>query len=109
MACRTDLKVRYFKGPMLRAPFQAEAIRFRDETFLAWLTGQRRRGSITLERMSDDQRHDTSDPRHAGRVNDKEMPIRQAGMEMSKPGLPDLRKRKHSVTLPEEDEAQTQS
>jgi len=51
--------------------------------------------------MSDDQRQDTADPRHAGRTNDKEMPIRQAGMEMSKPGLPDLRKRKHSVTLPD--------
>jgi hypothetical protein len=44
------------------------------------------------------------DLRHAGRFNDKEMPIELAGMEMSKPGLPDLRRRKHSVTLPDEDE-----
>jgi hypothetical protein len=45
-----------------------------------------------------------ADPRHAGRMYDKEMPIRQAGMEMSKPGLPDLRRRKHSVFVPEEEE-----
>jgi hypothetical protein len=41
------------------------------------------------------------DVRHIGRFYDKEMPIEQAGMEMSKPGLPDLRRRKHSVTLPD--------
>jgi hypothetical protein len=40
------------------------------------------------------------DPRHAGRTNDKEMPIEQPGMEMSKPGFPDLRRRKHTVSLP---------
>jgi hypothetical protein len=44
------------------------------------------------------------DLRHAGRFNDKEMPIELAGMEMSKPGLPDLRRRKHSVTLPDEED-----
>lgn len=43
------------------------------------------------------------DPRHAGRVYDKEMPIRQAGMELAKPGLPDLRRRKYSIALPEEE------
>lgn len=41
------------------------------------------------------------DVRHIGRFYDKEMPIRMAGMEMSKPGLPDMRRRKHSVTVPE--------
>ncbi len=41
------------------------------------------------------------DLRHIGRMHDKEMPIEQAGMEMSKPGLADLRRRKYSVTLPE--------
>ncbi len=46
------------------------------------------------------------DLRHIGRMYDKEMPIEQAGMEMSKPGLPDLRRRKHSVTLPEDEESQ---
>ena len=56
--------------------------------------------------MSDDK-HQGADPRHAGRMFDKEMPIRQAGMEMSKPGLPDLRRRKHSVTLPEDDATKT--
>ena len=39
------------------------------------------------------------DARHAGRVNDKEMPIEAAGMEMAKPGLPDLRRRKYTVEL----------
>ncbi len=59
--------------------------------------------------MNDEQqKKPVADPRHAGRMYDKEMPIRQAGMEMSKPGLPDMRKRKHSITLPEEDEEQAQ-
>jgi hypothetical protein len=40
------------------------------------------------------------DLRHIGRVNDKEMPIEAAGMEMAKPGLPDLRRRKYTVPLP---------
>lgn len=52
-----------------------------------------------------DVKQDTGDPRHAGRMYDKEMPINQAGMEMSKPGLPDLRRRKHSVSLPEDEGA----
>jgi len=43
----------------------------------------------------------TLDLRHIGRVYDKEMPIDLAGMEMSKPGLADLRRRKHSVNLPD--------
>jgi len=34
-------------------------------------------------------------------MHDKEMPIEQAGMEMSKPGRADLRRRRHSVTLPD--------
>ena len=44
------------------------------------------------------------DLRHIGRFYDKEMPIQMAGMEMSKPGLPDMRRRKHSVTIPESSE-----
>ena len=40
------------------------------------------------------------DLRHIGRVNDKEMPIEAAGMEMAKPGLADLRRRKYTVPLP---------
>ncbi|MDQ2816775.1 MAG: hypothetical protein M3T49_01015 [Candidatus Eremiobacteraeota bacterium] len=49
------------------------------------------------------------DLRHVGRFYDKEMPIEQAGMEMAKPGLPDLRRRKHSIRLPGDgpDPAQT--
>lgn len=54
-----------------------------------------------------DIKQDTGDPRQAGRMYDKEMPIHQAGMEMSKPGLPDLRRRKHSVSLPEDEKQQT--
>ncbi|MBV8280771.1 MAG: hypothetical protein JO347_01760 [Candidatus Eremiobacteraeota bacterium] len=42
----------------------------------------------------------TLDLRHIGRVNDKEMPIEAPGMEMAKPGLPDLRRRKYSVPMP---------
>lgn len=53
--------------------------------------------------MSDEKQLPTLDLRHIGRMNDKEMPIRQAGMELSKPGMPDLRRRKHSITLPEDD------
>jgi len=40
------------------------------------------------------------DLRHIGRVNDKEMPIEAAGMEMAKPGFADLRRRKYTVPLP---------
>ena len=40
------------------------------------------------------------DLRHIGRVFDKEMPIDQPGMEMAKPGLADLRRRKFTVPLP---------
>jgi hypothetical protein len=40
------------------------------------------------------------DLRHIGRVQDKDMAIRQPGMEMSKPGTPDMRRRRHSVVLP---------
>ncbi|MBV8172916.1 MAG: hypothetical protein JO219_13395 [Candidatus Eremiobacteraeota bacterium] len=40
------------------------------------------------------------DLRHVGRVNDKEMPIEAPGMEMAKPGLPDLRRRRFTVPLP---------
>ena len=45
------------------------------------------------------------DLRHIGRVNDKEMPIEAAGMEMAKPGLPDLRRRKYTVPLPDKEPA----
>lgn len=41
------------------------------------------------------------DPRHIGRLYDKEMPIDMPGMELGKPGQPDMRRRRHSVTLPE--------
>lgn len=51
--------------------------------------------------MGEEKPATSLDLRHIGRMYDKEMPIDQAGMEMSKPGLPDLRRRKHSVTLPE--------
>ncbi len=40
------------------------------------------------------------DLRHIGRVYDKEMPIEQPGMEMAKPGFPDMRRRKFTVPLP---------
>jgi hypothetical protein len=43
------------------------------------------------------------DLRHIGRVNDKEMPIEAAGMEMAKPGLADLRRRKYTVPLPDKE------
>jgi hypothetical protein len=42
------------------------------------------------------------DLRHIGRVQDKDMPIDSPGMEMSKPGTPDLRRRKHTVGRPNE-------
>jgi hypothetical protein len=51
--------------------------------------------------MHEDDRPNSLDLRHIGRVYDKEMPIELAGMEMSKPGLADLRRRKHSVNLPD--------
>ncbi|GEM_PF-1972099 len=54
-----------------------------------------------LLKMEKDDRPPTLDLRHIGRVYDKEMPIDLAGMEMSKPGLADLRRRKHSVNLPD--------
>ena len=40
------------------------------------------------------------DLRHVGRLFDKDMPIDQPGMEMSKPGTPDMRRRKYTVRLP---------
>jgi hypothetical protein len=40
------------------------------------------------------------DLRHIARVLDKEMPVDKPGMEMSKPGSPDLRRRRHTVPLP---------
>lgn len=42
------------------------------------------------------------DLRHIGRVQDKDMPIDRPGMEMSKPGAPDMRRRKHTIVLPNE-------
>jgi hypothetical protein len=44
------------------------------------------------------------DLRHLGRVNDKEMPIESPGMEMAKPGNPDLRRRKYTVPVPGSEE-----
>lgn len=55
--------------------------------------------------MNEEKQPDTYnalDLRHIGRFYDKEMPINMAGMEMAKPGLPDMRRRKHSVSLPSE-------
>jgi len=40
------------------------------------------------------------DLRHVGRLFDKDMPIDRPGMEMSKPGTPDLRRRKFTVPMP---------
>jgi hypothetical protein len=40
------------------------------------------------------------DLRHIGRVLDKEMPVRQAGWEMSKPGSADMRRRRFTVKMP---------
>jgi hypothetical protein len=51
--------------------------------------------------MHEDDQPMSLDLRHIGRMYDKEMPIELAGMEMSKPGLADLRRRKHSVNLPD--------
>jgi hypothetical protein len=51
--------------------------------------------------MNEEKQPTSLDLRHIGRMYDKEMPIEAAGMEMSKPGMPDLRRRKHSVTLPD--------
>jgi hypothetical protein len=41
------------------------------------------------------------DLRHIGRMYDKEMPIDSPGMEAAKPGLPDMRRRKFTVPLPD--------
>ena len=78
---------------------------FDAKTFLA-----PRAGAMSADGVGDgmtDNKQDTGDPRQAGRMYDKEMPIHQAGMEMSKPGLPDLRRRKHSVSLPEDEKQPT--
>jgi hypothetical protein len=40
------------------------------------------------------------DLRHMARVRDKEMQIEEPGMEMSKPGAADLRRRKYTVQTP---------
>jgi len=40
------------------------------------------------------------DLRHIGRVLDKDMPVRQAGWEMSKPGSADMRRRRFTVPMP---------
>ena len=40
------------------------------------------------------------DLRHIGRVLDKEMPVRHAGWEMSKPGSADMRRRRFTVKMP---------
>ena len=76
------------------------------KTFLAARAGKQREIGV-LKTIMTDVKQDTGDPRHAGRMYDKEMPIHQAGMEMSKPGLPDLRRRKHSVPLPEDENQKT--
>jgi hypothetical protein len=45
------------------------------------------------------------DLRHIGRVNDKDMAIRSPGMEMSKPGSPDMRTRKFTVAMPDREQS----
>ncbi len=52
------------------------------------------------QRMHEHEREGALDLRHIGRFYDKEMAIDKPGMEMSKPGMPDLRRRKHSVNVP---------
>ncbi len=42
----------------------------------------------------------TLDLRHLGRLLDKEMSVERAGMEMAKPGMPDMRRRKFTVRIP---------
>jgi len=41
------------------------------------------------------------DLRHIGRLFDKDMAVAQPGMEMSKPGAPDMRRRKYTVQMPD--------
>lgn len=53
----------------------------------------------------DETKERVLDLRHIGRVYDKEMPIDAAGMEMAKPGLPDLRRRKYTVPIPGSEES----
>ena len=67
--------------------------------------GRCRRGSVLTAAMMDKpaEVERVLDLRHIGRVNDKEMPIEAAGMEMAKPGLPDLRRRKYTVPLPDKE------
>jgi hypothetical protein len=43
----------------------------------------------------------TLDLRHIGRILDKDMVIGAPGMEMSKPGSPDMRRRKYTVQMPD--------
>ena len=50
-----------------------------------------------------DERRLSLDLRHVGRFYDKDMAVDQPGMEMAKPGLPDLRRRKHTVPLPQQE------
>lgn len=53
--------------------------------------------------MTDEKRTPPAlDLRHIGRLQDKDMAVRDPGMEMSKPGAPDMRRRRHSVVLPNE-------
>ncbi len=59
--------------------------------------------------MKEERTPDALDLRHIGRMYDKEMPIEQAGMELSKPGLPDLRRRKHTVALPDPEDKQPEN
>jgi hypothetical protein len=67
-----------------------------------WIAqGSRTAATVDRETMAEQQETaPVLDLRHVARVRDKEMPIDQPGMEMSKPGAPDLRRRKHTVTLP---------
>ncbi len=55
---------------------------------------QRRYG---IKMNSDETTRNALDLRHIGRFYDKDMEVDEPGMEMSKPGLADLRRRTHSV------------
>jgi hypothetical protein len=65
---------------------------------------RRKRPVLPATMVEQDPDSDFSlDLRHIGRVNDKDMPIEVAGMEMAKPGYADLRRRKYTVPLPDKE------
>jgi hypothetical protein len=58
-----------------------------------------------MKMNSDETTRNALDLRHIGRFYDKDMEVDEPGMEMSKPGLPDLRRRRHSVGFAVESQA----